>query len=283
MAFVLALIFNCSPTDAYWKAFNSVYMPTKDYTCTDTTVLNLLAGMFAALSDLYSVLLPCLMTRNFDLPWKQRIALNVVFSLGLIVVGASVVRTYFLRQVGVRSDVSWMIFDAYIFAQLELQLGMICASLPALRVFFRKYLLASPPLGQHSGLNPGAVKDSNRNTAADPRTIQYILNSRNTFTSNNTGAANKSHTRNSSVEHAYGSENDIESTTAPSEHGFLKGPYTSESNDVSAVDSHNQLLHSPSFERPKSTKARNFSQPLPKELMPDEPMPVKKTEYCNER
>ena len=98
MAFVLALIFNCSPTDAYWKAFNSVYMPTKDYTCTDTTVLNLLAGMFAALSDLYSVLLPCLMTRNFDLPWKQRIALNVVFSLGLIVVGASVVRTYFLRR-----------------------------------------------------------------------------------------------------------------------------------------------------------------------------------------
>ena len=94
MAFVLALILNCRPTRAYWKAFNP-YWPV-EYHCADTSVNNLLAGIFAALSDLYAVALPCLMTRHFDLPKRQKVALNVIFCLGLVVVGASGVRTYFL-------------------------------------------------------------------------------------------------------------------------------------------------------------------------------------------
>jgi len=36
--------------------------------------------------------------------------------------------------------VSWYIFDVFVWSQLELQLGIMCASAPALRVFFRKYL-----------------------------------------------------------------------------------------------------------------------------------------------
>lgn len=35
---------------------------------------------------------------------------------------------------------SWNIFDLYIWAQLELQLGIMCASAPSLRVFFRRYM-----------------------------------------------------------------------------------------------------------------------------------------------
>jgi hypothetical protein len=36
--------------------------------------------------------------------------------------------------------VSWNIFDLLVWAQLELQLGIMCASAPSLRVFFRRYL-----------------------------------------------------------------------------------------------------------------------------------------------
>ncbi|KAK3671716.1 hypothetical protein LTR78_008449 [Recurvomyces mirabilis] len=138
VAFILTLIFNCSPTDAYWKAFDPTY--TRHYTCVDTTVINLLAGIAAAFSDLYSVILPSTMVWSISLPKRQKFALLIVFSLGLVVVAASGVRTYYLYEVGHNSDVSWMIFDVFVWAHLELQLGLMCASAPALRVLFRKYL-----------------------------------------------------------------------------------------------------------------------------------------------
>ena len=64
----------------------------------DTTVVNLLAGVFAAISDLYSVVLPCGMTYHFDLPTRQKVALNLIFCMGLLVVASSGVRTYFLYR-----------------------------------------------------------------------------------------------------------------------------------------------------------------------------------------
>lgn len=96
LAFILVLVFNCTPTEAYWKAFDLTYAATVDYHCVDTTVINLLAGIMAAVSDLYAVALPCIMMRNLRIPFHQKIALNIVFSLGLLVVGASGVRTYWL-------------------------------------------------------------------------------------------------------------------------------------------------------------------------------------------
>jgi hypothetical protein len=94
LAFIFMLIFNCKPTMAYWKSFDPFW--AHEYKCINTKVVNLLAGIFAAASDLYAVALPCLMTRHFDLPKRQKIALNMIFCLGLLVVGASGIRTYYL-------------------------------------------------------------------------------------------------------------------------------------------------------------------------------------------
>ena len=96
IAFILALIFNCTPTEAYWKAYDPTY--TTPYHCVDTTSINVLAGIAAAISDLYSVILPCAMTWTVRLPKQQKIALIGVFCLGLLVVGASSVRTFYLYR-----------------------------------------------------------------------------------------------------------------------------------------------------------------------------------------
>lgn len=169
VAFMLCLVFNCNPTEAYWKAFSTSWH--RSYTCVDTTSINLLAGLFAIFSDIYAVLLPLLMTRRMGLPGGQKVALNIIFSLGLVVVGASAVRTHYLWEVGHEPDVSWLIFYVFVWAQLELQLGIMCAAAPAMRVFFRSYL--SKPLNRavhnatgsiasrhNEGGNPGRSKGS---------------------------------------------------------------------------------------------------------------------------
>ncbi|WPH03160.1 Hypothetical protein R9X50_00603600 [Acrodontium crateriforme] len=141
LAFILALIFNCTPTEAYWKSFDPAY--TTKYHCVDTTSINVLAGLAAAISDLYSVILPCAMTWTVRLPMRQKIALIGVFCLGLLVVCASVVRTIYLHKVGHESDITWVLFNVMVWSVLELQLALMCASAPAIRVLFRTYLNVS--------------------------------------------------------------------------------------------------------------------------------------------
>jgi hypothetical protein len=93
-AFILALFFNCTPTEAYWRSFNPTY--TEPYHCANTTIINILAGVFAATSDLCAVLLPMIITWNFTMSRKQKIALNCIYCLGFLVVAASGARTYHL-------------------------------------------------------------------------------------------------------------------------------------------------------------------------------------------
>lgn len=111
-------------------------------------------------SDLYSVLLPCIMLYKFDAPRRQKIALNVIFSLGLLVVAAGSVRTYYLEKIGHSVDLTWDGYDVLVWAQLETQLSLICASAPALRVFFRTYL--ANPLRAFSSARTDSRRDSRR-------------------------------------------------------------------------------------------------------------------------
>ena len=177
LAFIFLLIFSCSPTAAYWKSFNPYYQ--EDFHCIQSRYTNVLSGGMSIASDLYSVLLPCIMLRKFEAPRRQKIALYVIFSLGLTAVAAGSVRTYYLEKVGHSIDLTWDGYDVFIWAQLETQLSLICASAPTLRVFFRTYL--SNPLrvfssGRHSRQTsrrdskrlPDESSDSSRGSVAVP-------------------------------------------------------------------------------------------------------------------
>nr|POE47575.1 hypothetical protein CFP56_00906 [Quercus suber] len=139
-ACILALLLSCRPVSAYWRAFNVLYALSGKFSCTDTRVLNPINGCLAVVSDLYSVLLPMAMLWNFECPRRQKIALNLMFSLGLVVVAVGSVRTYYLYQLGYTQDPSWLGMYLYLWSDLEIQLSIICASAPALRVFFRQYV-----------------------------------------------------------------------------------------------------------------------------------------------
>nr|POE71378.1 hypothetical protein CFP56_62473 [Quercus suber] len=139
-ACILALLLSCRPVNAYWKAFNVLYAQSGNFSCTDTRALNPINGCLAVLSDLYSVLLPMAMLWNFECPRRQKIALNFMFSIGLVVVAVGSVRTYYLYQLGYTGDPSWLGMKIFLWSDLEIQLSIICASAPALRVFFRQYI-----------------------------------------------------------------------------------------------------------------------------------------------
>jgi hypothetical protein len=162
IGFVLTLVFSCNPTEANWESANPLYR--KKYSCVNARYENLISGTLSVVSDAYAVLLPCLMLRHFDVSKRQKVALNVIFCLGFIVVAAGSVRTYYFDHMWHTYDLTYAGFDVLIWAQLELQLSLICASAPALRVFFRRYL-ANPIRALSSGrsnIDSARDRDSRR-------------------------------------------------------------------------------------------------------------------------
>ena len=109
----------CQPLSAYWESYNFAY--DKSFKCIDGNILTLMSGVLTIISDLYAVVLPCLMLRHYDLdvPRRQKIGLNIIFALGTIVAGCGIARTYYLWQLNHTYDTSWTAFNVSISAQKQ--------------------------------------------------------------------------------------------------------------------------------------------------------------------
>lgn len=103
-------------------------------------MLNPLSGALSVFSDFYAVVLPMAMMRHFEMDRRKKIALNFVFSLSFLVVGAGIARTYYFTKLGRAYDVTWVAFDVLVWTQLEVQIAIICACAPVLRVLVREYM-----------------------------------------------------------------------------------------------------------------------------------------------
>ena len=136
----LGYVLVCRPLQAYWMSFD--YNWNQDYTCAPANGLNPVIGVLSVLSDVYAVALPFIILHYYtlDVPRNQKIGLNIIFALGLLVAGAGIGRTYYLTKLGNTYDTSWTGFDLLVWTIIELQLGIICACAPSLRAFFRRYL-----------------------------------------------------------------------------------------------------------------------------------------------
>lgn len=84
LAVLLAYCLMCTPLDAYWKSYDFSWQG--EYHCIDGNALTITTGFFSVLSDLAAVVIPWLILRHYELaaPKRQKIALNIIFSLGLL-------------------------------------------------------------------------------------------------------------------------------------------------------------------------------------------------------
>lgn len=140
LGILIAYCLICRPLDAYWLSYDFTY--NKSFKCVDGNALSLCVGILSVVSDLYAVILPYVILRHYDLniPRRQRIGLNIIFSLSIMVAGAGVARTYYLWRINHTYDTSWTGFDLFVWSLVECHLAIICACAPHLRAFIRHYL-----------------------------------------------------------------------------------------------------------------------------------------------
>jgi hypothetical protein len=89
-------------------------------------------------SDFLVWVLPLPSLYRAKLPFSQRLALIVLFSVGLLVVFAACIRTYWVHYVVDETyDITWEGFHLWLWTAVEVQLGVICGCVPWLKALFK--------------------------------------------------------------------------------------------------------------------------------------------------
>ncbi|EXJ80174.1 hypothetical protein A1O1_08316 [Capronia coronata CBS 617.96] len=177
VGFGLALLLLCHPVFAYWNQFDVAWVASHGYRCGSENVMLPASAGFSVLGDFYSTLLPLLLIINLDLPLRQKIALFSLFALGFLAVAAGVVRTVLMYNLlNTDYDFSWVLWETWIWAVVELYVALFAASAPALKPFFRRFFI--DPLGsmgrssRRHWLSQGGARE------ADPKGTWASVNSK---------------------------------------------------------------------------------------------------------
>ncbi|KAM0815737.1 hypothetical protein AB5N19_01536 [Seiridium cardinale] len=128
LAFLLILWLQCSPPSSYWNLL------TVSRDCIPEAPPLMGQTICTVLTDFLVYVLPMPTLWKLQLPLTQRISLMVLFGFGGIVVVAGCLRTYYTHHVELETyDVTWEGFYLWVWAAVEVNLGIICGCAPALK------------------------------------------------------------------------------------------------------------------------------------------------------
>ncbi|KAH7371401.1 hypothetical protein BKA66DRAFT_469728 [Pyrenochaeta sp. MPI-SDFR-AT-0127] len=153
ISFIMVLIFTCSPVEAYWYRFTTSWLRTNKYKCHDEIATLIAIISISTLQDFIACLLPMFVVRKLRLPVRQKLALAAVFLVGLATCAIGALRVHYAHKVyyytklnpSATYDISWEALGSWVSTAVETNLAIICASAPALKVYFAKWLKPTDP------------------------------------------------------------------------------------------------------------------------------------------
>ncbi|KAF2437292.1 MFS general substrate transporter [Karstenula rhodostoma CBS 690.94] len=155
LALALLNIFQCNPVPAAFAT--SVEPPQK---CINIVTIYLSSAPLNIITDLAIFFLPMPLLTGMRLPRKQKIILVITFGFGIFVAVVDVVRIYYLQDAqrnnlrakeagaggalssGLRSDsdFSWYAAFSSMWSAVEINTGIMCACVPALKPLVKRFL-----------------------------------------------------------------------------------------------------------------------------------------------
>ncbi|KAG9246623.1 putative integral membrane protein [Calycina marina] len=153
---VFASIFACIPVQKFWV------VALKTGHCSDNAILNYTISSFNILNDLFLLSIPIPFLVKLQLPKKERIVLGSVFATGAITTIVSMIRLKALHT-NVSGPAEQQIVngvDIALWSGLEINVAIICGSVPALNALFLK-IYRGTQTGSSSGYGYGKSRKSN--------------------------------------------------------------------------------------------------------------------------
>ncbi|KKA27663.1 hypothetical protein TD95_001251 [Thielaviopsis punctulata] len=135
VAFVAAAIFQCQPISYFWTKWSGETTGT----CMS---INHMAWANAALSiimDIAMLAIPLSQLRELKLHWKKKLGVALMFCIGTFVTIISIVRLRSLVEFANSHNPTWDQWEASLWSTIEINVGIICACMPALRVILVRF------------------------------------------------------------------------------------------------------------------------------------------------
>ncbi|KAJ5025968.1 hypothetical protein J3E73DRAFT_412380 [Bipolaris maydis] len=152
--FTIILFTACNPLAAFWYQFDVAHqLAGYKYHCWVNEEADIMAAsIISAVQDAIAAFLPTLLYWNLQIPKRQKIALGAVFASGYLVCIVCIARVFAIHRIFNNElyDSSWTTWPAILLAVLEIQLGVIVASAPALKVFIKHCFSSASARGSAS-------------------------------------------------------------------------------------------------------------------------------------
>ncbi|KAK8066162.1 hypothetical protein PG997_012909 [Apiospora hydei] len=136
------------PISNYWNVM------AEPRNCFDEAAHLLAAGIINTFTDFVVVLLPIITVLKLQLTTRNRLVVVGLFSLGFLACGVGAFRTYITWHMTVDYDLTYHAGSVFWSSAVELNTGIICASVPATKPFFTRHLpqalgISAPPKTQY--------------------------------------------------------------------------------------------------------------------------------------
>ena len=135
----ILVCFSCVPI--------SVFIPSQAAVCIESLVVWYLTSAMNIVTDFIIFLVPLPVIRTLRLPRRQKIMVIGIFCLGFFTCVISIVRLFTLRASANSTDSTWDNVPSAYWSIVELNCGILCASLPSLRPLLRHVGWIGPSRG----------------------------------------------------------------------------------------------------------------------------------------
>ncbi|KAF6842051.1 integral membrane protein [Colletotrichum plurivorum] len=136
VVYVLINIFGCKPIEAGWDTT----IPKAQASCVDKLTTYLTLSIANIIMDVLILLLPLPVVIPLQMGKRQKFSLILLFGTGAFVCGVATKRTVDLPGLLSSPDYCWDAVTQFVWCFLEVNAGIVCASVPALKPFFMRYL-----------------------------------------------------------------------------------------------------------------------------------------------
>ncbi|KAI1094437.1 integral membrane protein [Rostrohypoxylon terebratum] len=128
--FIIVTVFQCTPLSEFWE------LSSEPRNCIDQDAHLRAINLINTLTDWLVVLLPLKTVLSLNLPSRQISIVLFLFGVGVLASSAGIARCYFAWMLTTNFDFVWNNWSSWFCSALELNIGIICASVPATKPFF---------------------------------------------------------------------------------------------------------------------------------------------------
>lgn len=134
IAFFFATTFQCTPVSYAWTQWDGLHTGT----CSDIHLQGWVAAGVNIILDAIVMILPLKHLAGLNMNIKRKLMVMSMFSVGIIVIVISALRLYTLAHFANSKNITWDYFEAGFWSLLEIDVSIICGSMPAHRYLVSK-------------------------------------------------------------------------------------------------------------------------------------------------